>query len=415
MFIDYINCLLEFSSVLFFFLIFITFTPSKSEYVRYYICAAFLSLLFVFLETPLLFNVSSFLILPLVSFRQRSRDQIILMAISVMCVIYLEFMLYSLIPVFLLQTNSGNLVVNLIILTLLFSFFILARKREYYEILNPFLFRHKFSILIFLLFTVLLGQSYLSRLSVFWTYLPGVISLTLFIIIFLSICIYTHYARSADKLRINLITTHLSNIEACVLSLRIQNHDNKHHLRNLRNQINTAQTLNELQNEVNFYMDQLENDRSILSAILNITQPVLRSVIYGCYVKCLQENIAFDFHSSDQLPNFPLKDYQIVELLENLTINAIEQNLLLPESKRYISLRFFVEDKHNEITITNPVTDASLPLSDMLITGTTTKNSVHHQGLGLTSIQKICSSNHIDFFGQREDESVSFSIAYEEA
>ena len=75
----------------------------------------------------------------------------------------------------------------------------------------------------------------------------------------------------------------------------------------------------------------------------------------------------------------------------------------------------FAEDKHNEITITNPVTDASLPLSDMLITGTTTKNSVHHQGLGLTSIQKICSSNHIDFFGQREDESVSFSIAYEEA
>ena len=227
MFIDYINCLLEFSSVLFFFLIFITFTPSKLEYARYYICAAFLSLLFVFLKTPLFFNVSSFMLLPLVSFRPRSRDQIILMAISVMCVIYLEFMLYSLIPVFLLQTNLGNLLVNLIILILLFSFFVLARKKEYYEILNPFLFSHKISILIFLLFTILLGQSYLSRLSVFWTYLPGVISLALFIIIFLSICIYTHYARSADKLRINLITTRLSDIEACVLSLRIQNHDYK--------------------------------------------------------------------------------------------------------------------------------------------------------------------------------------------
>ena len=184
MFIDYINCLLEFSSVLFFFLIFITFTPSKFEFTRYYICAAFLSLLFVFFSTSLLFNVSSFMFLPLVSFRQKSRDQIILMAISVMCVIYLEFMLYSLIPVFLLQTNLGNLLVNLIILILLFSFFVLARKKEYYEILNPFLFSHKISILIFLLFTVLLGHSYLSRLSVFWTYLPGVISLALFIIIF---------------------------------------------------------------------------------------------------------------------------------------------------------------------------------------------------------------------------------------
>lgn len=304
---DYINCLLEFSSVLVLFLTLATFRPKKLELLRYYISSILFSLLFVYINTSLLLNISIFLLLPFLSFRKKLSEHLIFMSISVMCVIYLEFMCYSLLPFFLLQTNFGNLVANIIILVFLLLTYLFSNRMKYNEILNPLLLHHKLPIILFLLFTVLLGQSYLSRLSYFWSDLPGIISLSLFLIIFLSICIYVHYARSVDKLHIHMLTTHINDIEASIHSLRIQNHDYKHHIRNLRNQINTTTTLDEL--EVNTYIDQMEEDRLWLTSILNINQPVLRSVVYGCYSKCLQENIAFNFNSSDQLPNFPLKDY----------------------------------------------------------------------------------------------------------
>lgn len=88
--------------------------------------------------------------------------------------------------------------------------------------------------------------------------------------------------------------------------------------------------------------------------------------------------------------------------------------MLLPTSDRSISVCFFAEGRHNKITISNPVTDSTLSLSDMFIAGNTTKDTAIHQGLGLSSIQKICSTNHIAFYGQRENETVSFLIVYEE-
>lgn len=314
MFEDYINCLLEFSSVLVLFLTLVNFRPQKQELLRYYIFSILFSVLFICINTPLLLNISIFLLLPFLSFHIKSKEHLIFMSISVMCIIYLEFMCYSLLPFFLLQTNLGNLVANIIILVFLLLIYLFSSRRNYNEILNPLLLHHKLPILLFLLFTVLLGQSYLSRLSYFWFYLPGVISVFLFLVIFLSICIYVHYARSADKLHIHMLAAHINDIEASIHSLRIQNHDYKHHIRNLRNQINTATTLDELRPEVNTYIDQMEEDRLWLTSILNINQPVLRSVVYGCYSKCLQENISFNFSSSDQLPNFPLKEYQLVEL-----------------------------------------------------------------------------------------------------
>ena len=414
MLIDWVNCLLEFSAVLVLFLTLVTFIPQRREIIIYYILSILSSFLFVFIGTPLLFNISLFLIIPSLSFHKKSKENMILMTVSIMSVFYLEFMCYSLLPVFLLQTNVGHLIANILIYAFLFFVYLFSFKMKYNKVLNPLLLRHKVSVITILLFMCLLSQSYLSRLSLFWTYLPGAISVALFLVVFFTLCIYIHYARSTDHLQIQMLTTHLDDIEAIILSLRLQNHDYQHHIRNFRNQVNTASNLEELRAEINTYIDQMKEDRTWFNSILSINQPVLRAVLYGCYTKCLQEGISFHFHSTDQIPNFPLKDYQLAELLENLTINAIEQNSVIPLSQREISLSFFAEDGHNEITISNPVTDSSLPLSDMLHTGTTSKDGATHQGLGLSSIQHICFTNNITFYGQRGDDAVSFSIAYEE-
>ena len=129
--------------------------------------------------------------------------------------------------------------------------------------------------------------------------------------------------------------------------------------------------------------------------------------------KCKQNNIDFQFSTTDLLPNFPLKDFQLVEIMENLTANAIEHNMTLPSIERKLSISFYALDGRNEITVTNPVRDIQMDLSDMLRYGYSSKDS-NHSGLGLFNIKQLADQNKLQFYGKRSDKYVSFTLLYME-
>lgn len=414
MIINWINCMLEFSSFIILFIIFSNFYAKRKEIIIYLLLCGITSVFITLFNPPLVLSILFFTLIPTISFKLRFSENIVFLSVSMMLIIYIEFMLSTLIPHSLLQTNLGNTIVVLIIFFFLLILFFLSAKYKVQHLLPSFILAHKILILSILFFTCLLGQFYLSRLSIFWAYLPGLISVFLFVLSLISLLLYIHYAQSADRLQIQLLSKNIDNIETYVSSLRIQNHDFKHHLRYFQNQVNTALSLSELKEELNSYIKNMEKDRTWLDAILNINQPVFRAVLYGCYIKCEQENIDYKFATTDYLPNFPLKDYQLVEILENLISNAVEQNLVLPISQRKLSITFFADSESNEIKIKNPVNDATIPLEEMLKTGATNKDSFTHQGLGLSSIQQLCRKNNIIFSGERSKNSVTFSIIYKE-
>lgn len=411
--LDYLNCLIEFTCVLILFLSF-SGLPLKKQNAFVYICLSFLiSILFVFVDTPLILNLSLFMVVSIIAFPNNPKESLTYMAVSLLITIFLQFMFFSIIPSNLLQTNLGNLIGNLSIVLVLSVVFLFSNKYKLAEILRPIILNHRFLVIVTLFFACFLGQFYLSRLSVFWTFLPGLVSLFIFLLAVVVLCVYVYHVQSANRLQVQLLMRNIENTENYITSLRMQNHDYKHHLANLRNQVSTSDDLNTLKENIHGYINQMDQDRVFENSILNISQPVLRAALYGCYTKCKQNNIDFQFSTTDLLPNFPLKDFQLVEIMENLTTNAIEHNMTLPSIERKLSISFYALDGRNEITVTNPVRDIQMDLSDMLKYGYSSKDS-NHSGLGLFNIKQLADQNKLQFYGKRSDKYVSFTLLYME-
>lgn len=414
MLFDWINCILEFTIMLIVFLMLAQPKLMKKHMFIYALLSAFWATITVLVNLPLLANMLIFLTFPIITFFSSfKKDYLIFFLMSMLIIIYLQFMCYSILPLSLLQTNLGNFLVNILVFVLVSIVYFFFNKYQIYEYIAPPLLRHKYVVLGITLFTSLLGQIYLSRLSFFWTYLPGVVALAIIIIVSVVLLMYIHYARSSDRLQVALLSKNIANIETYVTNLRIQNHDYKHHLRNLKNQVNTSTDLATLQRDFNSYVDQLTDDQNLITSILNLNQPVLRAAIYGCYTQCMQENIEFNFSSTALLPAFPIKDYQLVQILENLTSNAIEQTITQNIDNRKIVFSLFCENGINKISITNPTDNSTLSLDEMVISGNTTKDSKHH-GLGLSSIKQIVEQNNLSFYGKIENNSLTFTLSYKE-
>lgn len=411
--LDYINCLFEFTYYFILFLSLSGVSAKKQNVLIYSIFSLLTSLLFIFDITPLFVNLALYILIAVIAFRNNYKENLMYSAVCCLLVIFLQFMFFSILPSSLLQTNFGNLINNLCVLLAIFSIYFFSNKYKLPLILRPLILNHKLLVLVILFFSCFLGQFYLSRLSVFWTYLPGLVSLFMFLLATIVICVYVYHVRSANRLQVQLLMRNIENTENYITSLRMQNHDYKHHLANLRNQVSTSDDLNTLKENIHNYINQMDQDRAFENSILNISQPVLRAALYGCYTKCKQNNIDFQFSTTDLLPNFPLKDFQLVEIMENLTANAIEHNMTLPSIERKLSISFYALDGRNEITVTNPVRDIQMDLSDMLKYGYSSKDS-NHSGLGLFNIKQLADQNKLQFYGKRSDKYVSFTLLYME-
>ena len=103
----------------------------------------------------------------------------------------------------------------------------------------------------------------------------------------------------------------------------------------------------------------------------------------------------------------------LVQILENLTSNAIEQTITQNIDNRKIVFSLFCDNGINKISITNPTDNSSLSLDEMVISGNTTKDSKHH-GLGLSSIKQIVEQNNLSFYGSIENNALTFTLSYKE-
>lgn len=215
--------------------------------------------------------------------------------------------------------------------------------------------------------------------------------------------------RSGEKnrVKVNILEDKIEDLKSGVSTLRMQMHDQKHHLNQLHSMIATATDLGELQKETGDYISEIENDRKLMSSILGIDQPLLSAAIYGCYLQCRKKEIEFVFSSTDQLPVFPLPDYRLVELFDNLMVNAIEETGKFPAEKRKIELKLKAEGDESEITIINPVYDE---FSIVAAYSGRTRKVRGHLGVGVSSINQIVNEYGLDLVMEREDGKVAFTL-----
>ncbi len=420
---DFINTMFELSSVFFTYFILTQIPLRNLNTFLYFALSIPLSLLFASIDNPIIYiNFVLIATLQVVSLHHTLPfpERCLYATITFFSIGYLELMAYSLMPTSWLQTDLANYTSNIPILLLTSFLYFLTRRYHVSDALRAYIKRFKYWIVGLLVFFLLFGQSYLSRLSAFWTYLPGFVTLCIFLLIVFIIAISIHYSRSADRLRANAYEKHVESLDQFMHLLRKNNHDYKHHIHHITNQIETAADLQTLRADIRDYVQQLDADRSVASQLQSIEQPLFRSVLYGAYLRCQTENIPVSLTTTDLLPTFPLKDYQLVEVLENLLSNAIEHNLKLEPENRSLTISLSVcrSDllQENTCTITNSVLP-TFTLEDLKSTSKHTSNSATLHGIGLASVKEILADYHIPLYVQlnAEQHLVSFSFSYSDS
>ena len=423
MFPDWIVNWLEYFSLLTFFLIYDDMKPSRFRLILYIAVSLILSCFFSimlsdmrFLHCILMLLILVMVIRPdIIQAVDQDRISCIIHAMSSMFSwMLIEYTAYSLMPMSFLEHVYGDLLAAGIMYGLSLFVYGFAQKAHAGPVLSEFLDTHKVMVLLLIVLIMLFSAFFLSGLSDLYIYLPGISALMLCILLFYALLVYIRYQRSADRLKIQMLTRDINSTEAFITTLRVQNHDHKHHIQHLNDMIQTADHLEVLKRETSQYVEQLNEDRAVMNTIISIEQPVFRSFLYGSYVRCLKEQIPFYLKSTALLPAFPLKEYQWVEVMENLVSNAIEHNLTLPVEKRYIRIILAAVDMSNEITIENPTNRADQPISDYYLLGQSTKTEFGH-GLGLPSILGILNTHGMELVGIRDPEgkSIAFTVRYE--
>ena len=193
----------------------------------------------------------------------------------------------------------------------------------------------------------------------------------------------------------------------------MQVHDFKHHIHHLENLIRSAPDLASLKEESQEYITLLEQDRSLYDLILSIENPGIRAFLFGCYDRCRKNQIELDIQATPLLPYFSLKEYQLISIAENLMANAIEHNLLLNETSRFIHIQLQYENGDHIFSIENPIGNISLPVEEMFIMNQTSKGGLH-QGLGLSSISSLLDNTPINLSAYRDqaNQTIVFSLIY---
>ena len=417
---DFINTMLELSSVFFTYLLLTQIPVRKWNVALYFGLSVPLSLLFASIDHPIIYiNFLLIAALQIVSLRSdlAFTESCLFASISFLLIGYLELMAYSLMPVSWLQTDLANYISNIPILILTVLLYSLSKHYHIANTLRSYIKQFKYWIIGVLVFILLFGQSYLSRLSSLWTYLPGFITLFVFLSFLLVIVVSIYYTRSADKLRVSVYEQHVEKLDHFVHSLRRYNHDYKHHIHHIISQVESASDLQALRSDLRSYVDQIEEDRYVTSSLQAIEQPLFRSVLYGAYLRCQTENIPFTLTTTELLPSFPLKDYQLVEVLENLLSNAIEHNIKLEPEKRWLNISLSVQqhESHSEhsVTISNAILQ-SLSLKDLQFTSKKSSSSDALHGIGLSSVKETLGSHQIPLYVQLDSDSpcISFSFSY---
>ncbi len=367
---DFINTMLELSSVFFTYFMLTQIPLRKSNTLLYFALSIPLSLLFASIENPISYiNFTLIAMLQVITLHHALpiSERCLFSSITFLLVGYLEFMAYSLMPASWLQTDLANYISNIPILLLTSLLYFISRRYHVSAILRIYAKRFKYWIIVLLVFTLFFGQSYLSRLSAFWTYLPGFVTLCLFLLVVFIIAISIHYSRSADRLRANAYEKHVESLDQFMHLLRRYNHDYKHHIHHITNQIETAEDLQTLRADIRNYVKQLDSDRSIAAQL-----------------------------------------------------QSIEHNLKLEPENRSLTISLSVcrSDllQENTCTITNSVLP-TFTLEDLKSTSKHTSNSSTLHGIGLASVNEILADYHIPLYVQlnAEQHLVSFSFSYSDS
>ena len=168
-----------------------------------------------------------------------------------------------------------------------------------------------------------------------------------------------------------------------VSSVRSDRHDMNNHLTVISGLIKLNRN-----DRANEYIQKLIGDISINNQILQITDPVLASLIFAGYSKFNAANIRFDVEITSSLISEKLSMTDLVRLISNTLDNAFEEVVKHFGEDRKISISIKEDSRNVYLKVINPTSATKFDDSWLLMNGSS-HGEKGQRGYGLSIIQDV--------------------------
>lgn len=222
--------------------------------------------------------------------------------------------------------------------------------------------------------------------------LPGMFMLLHFLMLCLMVGLAIFYRGRQESQKIAANERYLQSMEAYVDSARIRAHDYRKHLNYLTNLVMTQDDLSALRQEVQSYCQDLQVENQLNDILLHLDNPLLRALLYGQSNEAQKAGVLFRVSATPQLPEFPIREYKLVEIFQNLMDNAMDAVRTQSRERKWIGVRLecLKEDRTliQRMIVENPIPDGMPSIAQMTEKNFTTKEG-QHQGLGLYQVARL--------------------------
>lgn len=182
-------------------------------------------------------------------------------------------------------------------------------------------------------------------------------------------------------------------MEDYVDSARTRAHDYRKHLNYLHDLVMTQDNMEKLRQEVQSYYKDLSVENQLNDILLQIEHPLFRALLYGQYETARRERINLRVYATPQLPDFPLPEYKLVEVFQNLMDNAMDAVRKQEPERRWVGVHLESvldgRQRKQSMIIENPIPGDMPSIAKMTEKNFTTKQEQGHQGLGLYQVSKV--------------------------
>lgn len=242
--------------------------------------------------------------------------------------------------------------------------------------------RNKKTLLLLVLFLLfqLISVYFIIIHSFFNMYISLFISL---VIISLSMKLIVQTRSSAVQMTQRVF---IDNTNRLFLTMRSQRHDFLNHV-----QVIHSFVQREKYDELKEYTSTLVDEIQQFNDILSIGHPALCAVVQMKSAIAEQKNILFRFQFTNmENDNLGIKSVDIVKITGNLIDNAFDEVMKLPNSKRWVKIKGWVQENEFHISVENPGKPISKEEKILFFNpGYTTKSAKEgHSGFGLYIVKE---------------------------
>lgn len=416
---NFIICLLE----AFNFLLFIRIIDDSSfKIIDYAIAYGVLllgSMVVAFIDTisssVLIVNFLLLFVAVWAGFKKSIKETLFNALFAFLLLLYLQSFTLVLIPLNMLGENIGNLLGDSFIFIVSLSLCVLSNKFKWTRY-----YRKNIKIIWTLLAILCIPEIVIvqhlalnfndsSRQTIIILVLLQIIYITAIIAIFSVVNHRSNYTKFLQTQK------HINDLDKHLDSSRKSIHDFNKHIKYLHNLVMTNSNDNNLKTEIDAYCKNLVNIYDDEEILLQLDSPIFRALLYGRRTQAIKNQIEFILDATPILPRFPMENFKLVEVFDNLMDNAFECVTELENTtNKWIKVSLYFEQKdvfsYHKLTIYNPYEE--IDMSKIFNCKTYTSKGKSHMGVGLKKVAQLVDDTGGTLLISTDNNIFSVSIIY---